>query len=115
MRNKPHFPKSGHICLIVSQEVKEERQLDPLLKLVEREVKARERSAANSIPDSNDPHAGFHPPLPLLPVAQVLQAVSVVRIHMRPYHVRRLWEQNTEGQYLRVLEDASCVFAEPSW
>ena len=53
MRNKPHFPKSGHICLIVSQEVKEEWQLDPLLKLVEREVKARERSTASSIPVSN--------------------------------------------------------------
>ena len=58
-----------------------------------------------------NPHPGFHPPLPLLLVAQVLQAVYIVRIHIRPYHVRRLWEQNPDGQYLRVLEDASCVFA----
>ena len=103
------------IRLIVSREVKEEEwQLDPLLKLVEREVKARERSAANSIPDSNatpKPHPGFHPPLPLLLAVQVLQAVYIVRIHIPPYNVRRLWEQNPEGQYLRVLEDALYVFA----
>ena len=42
------------IRLVVSWEVKEEEwQLDPLLKLVEREVKARERSTASSIPVSN--------------------------------------------------------------
>ena len=100
------------IRLIVSREVKEEEwQLDPLLKLVEREVKARERSTASSIPVSNT--TPKTPPRfpPLLPVVQVLQAVYIVKIHIRPYHVRKLWEQNPEGQYLRVLEDASCVFA----